>query len=152
MQTRAATERYCNSSESVPDATAMKPIVESGIKLVLLWLVGYPAVASLISLIFAGPIAAAESADFVEVFLFLLMLMTLTGIPLTTWAPTGTGGIILALVIAIVQILVLCVFIGVSAGPLIDPFVDAFQLTPMKAGTTKPYPTMKKSAILLSDW
>jgi len=112
----------------------MGPKVESGIKLFLLWLIGYPAVGALISLILAGPVAAAEGGSFGDAFLFLLMVMTITGIPLTSWAPTGVGGIVITLLMAIPVITVLCVFIGLSAGPLLDPFVDALGLTPKRGG------------------
>ena len=50
----------------------MKPIVESGIKLVLLWVIGYPTMAAVFAAVFAGPVAAAEGVGFGEVFLFLL--------------------------------------------------------------------------------
>jgi len=108
----------------------MKPLAESSIKLFLLWLIGYPLVSALVSVILAGPVAAAEGGTFSDAFLFLLMVMTLTGIPLTPWAPQGTGGIIITLLLSMLCILVVCVFIGLSAGPLLDPLVDALGLTP----------------------
>ena len=114
----------------------MSPMLESGLKLVFLWVVLYPIVGALVSFVFAGPVAAAEdTASFGDAFLFLLMLMTLTDIPLTAWAPTGTTGIVITLLMSIIQILVLCVFVGVSAGPCLDPFLDAFGLVPRASGT-----------------
>lgn len=112
----------------------MKPIVESGIKLVVWWLLVYPLAAALVSLALAGPIAAAESAAFTDAFRFLLALMTTTQIPLTPWAPTGVAGIVLTLMISIFQVMLLCIFIGVSAGPLLDPFLDAMGLVVHNGG------------------
>ena len=113
----------------------MTPIVESGAKLALVWLIGFPAVACLLSIIVAGPVAAVEECSFEDAFLFFLMGMTMTGIPLTTWVPTGTGGIIITLVFSIFYLLVFVLFVGVSAGPLADPFVDAFGLAPRATHT-----------------
>jgi len=112
----------------------MTPTVESGLKLVALWWLMYPATACTLSAIFAGPVAAAEDASYEDCFLFFLMAFTLTAIPLTSWAPTGTGGIVITLFTAIFVILVQVVFIGLSAGPLADPFVNAFSLTPRSHG------------------
>ena len=113
-------------------------MVESGIKLVLLWVVAYPVVGALAALVFAGPVAAAEdTANFGDAYLFLLMLMTLTDIPLTAWAPIGTTGIDYRHYPADVDHSdphFVCVFVGVSAGPLLDPFLDALGLVPRAAG------------------
>ena len=86
---------------------SMRPIVESGLKLVVLWWIIYPAAACMFSAIFAGPVAAAEDANYEDCFLFFLMAFTLTAIPLTPWVPTGTGGIVITLITAIFVTLLL---------------------------------------------
>ena len=71
---------------------------ESLVKMIALWLVAYPATSALVSLILAPPITQAESCSFSDAFLFSMMTMTLTDVPLTAFAPAGAGGIIIAIV------------------------------------------------------
>ena len=68
----------------------MGPKLESGLKMLFLWLFAYPGISALLSLLLAGPIAAAEGTSFANGFLFSLMAMTLTGIPITGFVPGST--------------------------------------------------------------
>lgn len=95
----------------------MGPKLESFVKLMLLWLIVYPVTSALVSLLLAGPIAAMEGVAFLDAFLFSVMGMTLTGIPLTGFAPVGAGGIILTIVIGVLQVTLLIVTLGLTAGP-----------------------------------
>ena len=108
-------------------------MTESSLILAALWLVAYPACAASISIPFGGLTALCEEVTFKEGFLFTLMTMTFTDIPLTDFAPTGHGGMAITVVLSIVQLLVLVLFVGLSAGPIADPFVDALRLTPPSA-------------------
>ena len=108
---------------------------ESGCRLLFLWFIGFPALAALVAVVFAGPMAAIEDVSFEESFAFLMAVMTVTDIPLTDWAgPTDAGGLILITVVSLVQLALLTVFVGISAGPLLDPFVDCLRLTPESGG------------------
>ena len=84
----------------------------------------YPLVAAAVSLIVAGPIAAAEGTSFTNGFLFAMMGMTLTGIPLTSFAPVGAGGIFFAIMIGVLTVTQVTIFISLTAGPLVDPFIE----------------------------
>jgi hypothetical protein len=106
---------------------------ESGLKILALWLLAYPLVSALVSGIVAGPIAATEDVTFGTAFLFSFMGMTLCGIPLTPWpGPTGTLGIIIAILIGVLQVTWTAICIGITAGPMIDPFVDPLGLSNIK--------------------
>ena len=104
----------------------MGPKLESLLKMLVLWLVVYPVKSAIVSLILAGPISAAESCSFEDAFLFSLMGMTLTDVPLTSFAPAGAGGIIIAIVAGVLQVTLFILFLGLTAGPMIDPWVDFF--------------------------
>lgn len=84
---------------------------EALFKIACLWLIGYPSISALISLVLAGPIAAAEQTQFGTAFLFALSLMTLTGIPLTPFAPVGAGGIAITIVIGVLQMALTTVYV-----------------------------------------
>jgi hypothetical protein len=114
--------------------------LEAILKIACLWLVAYPMCSALVSVVVAGPIAAIEGTAFDTAWLFSLTVMTLTGIPVTTWAPVGTGGIVITIVVGVLQMGLTIVFVGITAGPMIDPFVDYFGL-----GDTRT--VMKKLAI-----
>ena len=77
--------------------------LESVLKIAGLWLVAYPLLSAIVSLVLAGPIAAAEGTTFGAAFLFALTVMTLTGIPLTPFALAGVGGIAITVIIGVLQ-------------------------------------------------
>lgn len=111
--------------------------VEALFKIACLWLIGYPSISALMSLVLAGPIAAAEQTQFSTAFLFALTVMTLTGIPLTPFAPAGAGGIAITIVLGVLQMALTTVCVGITAGPMIDPFVDYFGLDDVATITRK---------------
>merc|ERR1711924_580368 len=62
---------------------------------------------------------------------FCIMEITATTTPLTAWAgPAGEGGKILGLLTALMQVTILSIFIGLTAGPLLDPFLEPLRLVP----------------------
>jgi len=110
---------------------------EACVKTLALWLVAYPTISALVALVVAGPIAALEGTTFGTAFVFAFMGVTLTDIPLTPFAPVGTGGIIITIVVGVLQMALTTICVGITAGPLIDPFVDFFGLDDMTTITKK---------------
>jgi hypothetical protein len=86
----------------------------------------YPLTCVIFSLIWAGPIALAEKAAFLDAFYFELSLFTGSIIPLTNWAPAtdGTGSYAIINLLAVAHQMILAFFIGVSAGPMIEGILD----------------------------
>ena len=98
-------------------------------RLVNLWLIVFPTKCALFALIFAGPIALIEDAKFSDGFLYLLQVLTGASIPLTNWALPGAGpkevwGLIIANAMGIVKQLILSLHIGLTAGPMIEGWLD----------------------------
>lgn len=94
-------------------------------RLTVLWMIYYPLFAAFVSVILAGPIAALEGCSFMDSYHWMLQSNTAAAFPLTTWAgPTGTIGIILTNCIAIIHQILLAIFVGISAGPMIEALLD----------------------------
>jgi len=94
----------------------------AGYRLFILWMIYYPLVCLIFSLIWAGPIALADKTAFLNAFYFELQLFSGSIIPLTPWDPSGDGKGSFALInlLAIAHQVILAMFVGVSAGPMIE--------------------------------
>lgn len=91
----------------------------------ILWLVYFPIACCLASLLWAGPISASENARFSDAFYWQLQTFTTSALPLTSWGgPTGTGGIILSNITAVFHQIILAIFVGLTAGPVIEPLLS----------------------------
>jgi hypothetical protein len=90
-----------------------------------------------VSLILALPIAQAEGCSFEDAFWFSLMGMTLTDVPLTNFAPAGAGGLVIALIAGVLQVTLFIFCVGLTAGPMIDPWVDFFGIADVKTAHRK---------------
>ena len=110
------------------------------VKIILLWLVAYPLKSAVVSLILALPIAQAEDCSFEDAFWFSLMGMTLTDVPLTNFAPAGAGGLVIALIAGVLQVTLFIFCVGLTAGPMIDPWVDFFGIADVKTAHRKFFP------------
>lgn len=100
-------------------------------RLVNLWLIVFPTKCALFALIFAGPIALIEDAKFSDGFLYLLQVLTGASIPLTDWGgpaggppPKEVWGLIIANAMGIMRQLILSLHIGLTAGPMIEGWLD----------------------------
>ena len=90
----------------------------------ILWIIYFPIACSLVSAIWAGPIAAIEGASFSDAFHWQLQTYTTAALPLTSWGgPTGTAGIILCNITAVFHQIILAIFVGLTAGPVIEPLL-----------------------------
>lgn len=90
----------------------------------ILWIIYFPIACSLVSAIWAGPIAAIEGASFSDAFHWQLQTFTTAALPLTSWGgPTGTAGIILCNITAVFHQIILAIFVGLTAGPVIEPLL-----------------------------
>eukprot|EP00976_Prorocentrum_cordatum_P072717 1180821-Prorocentrum_minimum.AAC.1 len=98
----------------------------SAYRLNVLWLLYYPLVAAMFSLVWAGPIALVEGVAFKKAFYYELMLFTGSVFPLTNWAPstTNAGSVAIINLLAVAHQVILAVFIGISAGPMIEGLLD----------------------------
>jgi len=103
----------------------MSTKTESAARLAFIWLIVFPATCTFFSTIFAGPIAAAEGIPYKTAFIFSMQALTLCdAVPLTAWAPAGTGGQVLTLFLGIFLQMIFVVHVGISAGPCMDPFLE----------------------------
>jgi len=93
-------------------------------RLLCLWVIFYPLASFFVCISLAGPIAAAEGDAFEEAFLYVMAVMTHTAIPLTSFAPTGGIGITIAVIVGVFQNALFMICIGLTAGPMVEPFLD----------------------------
>jgi len=96
----------------------------SSYRLAVLWLFYFPLVCALLSVIWAGPVALAEGVAFEQAYYWQLQTLTTSSLPLTAWSgPAGAGGIVITNMLAVLHQLILAVFVGLSAGPMIEPML-----------------------------
>lgn len=94
-------------------------------RLSILWMLYYPLLSILVSLPFSGFIALAENTSWKNAFGFELQMFTGSVIPLTPWAPGGgTAGFIIVNLVALAHQIVLAIFVGLSAGPMIEGMIN----------------------------
>ena len=113
-------------------SNAVKKEFWSSFRLVNLWLIVFPTKCALFAVIFAGPLAAFEGAPFSDAFLYLVQVLTGASIPLTKWGmpgnpkagPQEVGGIFVSNAMGIVKQLILSLHIGLTAGPMIEGWLD----------------------------
>lgn len=94
-------------------------------RLMILWMIYYPLLSIIVSLPFSGFIALAENTSWKNAFGFELQMFTGSVIPLTPWAPGGgTGGFIIVNLVALAHQIILAIFVGLSAGPMIEGMIN----------------------------
>lgn len=94
-------------------------------RLTILWTVYYALVGAAFSAVWAGPIALIESTSYNNAFLFELTLFTGSIFPLTDWVPSdGAGLVIITNLLAVAHQIILAVFVGISAGPMIEGLIE----------------------------
>lgn len=101
-------------------------------RVTILWMIYYPLVCVIFSAIFAAPIEFGNGASFKDAFLYEMSLFTGAIFPLTAYTPEGTDGqIVITNLLAVLHQIILSIFIGISAGPMIETLleVDAGPLT-----------------------
>lgn len=109
----------------------MGSMLQSAARAGLLWYVIFPLFCILFSIVLGGLMAAAEGIAYGDAFLFCLMELTATTTPLTMWAgPSGESGSLVILIVALVQLVLFSLALGMTAGPLLDPFLEPFMLVP----------------------
>ena len=96
-----------------------------GYRLMVLWMIYYPLVCVIFSAIFAVPIDFGDSASYKDAFLYEMSLFTGAVLPLTSYTPSGTvGQIVITNILAVLHQIILSIFIGLSAGPMIETLLD----------------------------
>jgi hypothetical protein len=90
----------------------------------------FPFCCVLVAVVLGGIVAAAECAEskgcasYSDGFLYVCQTCLGTLLPLTAFAPRHGVGIIIGNLVAVVHQLLLAVHIGMTAGPIMEPFLD----------------------------